>query len=43
MDRRDENIELFHNIEIEELESRLQIGYYGLGDLYSGCCLNIKT
>ena len=36
---RNENIELFRTVEIEELESRLQAGSYGLGDLYYGCSI----
>jgi len=40
MDRKNENVELFHAFEVEELQSRLQNGYYGYGygDPYYGCC-----
>ncbi len=37
MDRKNENVELFRAFDVEELESRLQNGYYGYGDQYYGC------
>ena len=33
------DVELFRAFAVEELESRLQNGYYGYGDEYYGCCI----
>ena len=33
-----QSVELFQAFAVEELESRLQNGYYGYGDEYYGCC-----
>jgi hypothetical protein len=40
MDRQNESVELFRAFEVEELESRLQHGYYNyFGWTYYGCSI----
>mgnify|MGYP001252686034 CR=1 FL=1 len=39
MTEMNKEVELFRAFAVEELESRLQNGYYGYGDEYYGCCI----
>jgi len=39
MTEQKKDVELFRAFAVEELENRLQNGYYGYGDPYYGCCI----